>query len=113
MDKMKKINIGLVLIQIEEAHTKKWPLGFTDHPENHHTFEDRISRANEFVAKFNQFENVYVDGWDNNFEQSFQAWPDCFVLINEDLMILEKSEYCTNAVIINDYATIIENMIYN
>ena len=66
--KMKKNNIGLILIQIEEAHTKKWPLGFTDHPDNHNIFENRVSRANDFAKRFNQFENVYIDGWDNNFE---------------------------------------------
>ena len=108
---MKKNNIGLLLIQIEEAHTTKWPLGFQDHPINHETFENRVFRANEFKNKFSQFENVYVDGWDNNFENTYQAWPDRFVLIDKDLKILEKSEYSMDAVIINDYANIIEQMI--
>jgi len=104
-------NIGLILVQIEEAHTTKWPLGFTDHPSNHHTFEDRVSRANEFIVKFPEFENVYIDGWTNDFEQEFQAWPDRFVLVDSDLMILEKSEYSMGAVIVNDYANIISSMI--
>ena len=109
--KMKKNNIGLILIQIEEAHTKKWPLGFTDHPDNHNIFENRVSRANDFAKRFNQFENVYIDGWDNNFEETYQAWPDRFVLIDNDLKILEKSEYSMNVIIINDYVNIIEQMI--
>jgi hypothetical protein len=108
---MKKNNIGLILIQIEEAHTKKWPLGFLDHPENHNTFENRVSRANEFVKRFTKFENVYIDGWNNIFEETFQAWPDRFVLVDKDLKILEKSEYSFNAVIFNDYADIIQSMI--
>lgn len=111
MDDMENNNIGLILVQIEEAHTKKWPIGFTDHPENHKTFENRVDRANEFVSKFPEFKNVYVDGWTNDFEQTYQAWPDRFVLVNEDLIILEKSEYSTNAIIINDYANIISSMI--
>ena len=111
MKDMRANNIGLILVQIEEAHTIKWPLGFTDHPENHHTFDDRILRANEFVNKFPEFENVYVDGWTNDFEQTFQAWPDRFVLVNKDLMILEKSEYSMDAIIINDYANIISLMV--
>ncbi len=108
---MEQFDIGLILIQIEEAHTTKWPLGFTDHPENHNTFEDRIKRANEFVSKFPQFKNVYVDSWTNDFEHEFQAWPDRFVLIDPDLIILEKSEYSMDAVIIRDYANIIESMV--
>lgn len=108
---MKKKNIGLILIQIEEAHTKKWPLGFSDHPENHNTFENRVFRANEFVKKFDKFENVYIDGWENIFEETFQAWPDRFILVDKNLKILAKSEYSNNAIIINDYADIIRSMI--
>lgn len=111
MTDMKINNIGLILVQIEEAHTIKWPLGFSDHPSNHHTFEDRVERANEFVNQFPEFENVYIDGWTNDFEQTYQAWPDRFVLIDKNLIILEKSEYSSNAVIINDYANIISSMI--
>jgi hypothetical protein len=111
MDKMKEKNIGLILIQIEEAHTDKWPLGFDDHPKNHKTFENRVKRANEFKQKFNKFENVYVDSWSNDFEQSFQAWPDKFVLIDSDLKILNKSEYSMNATIINDYSDIITDLL--
>lgn len=110
---MENNNIGLILVQIEEAHTNKWPLGFTDHPSNHHTFVNRVSRANEFVNKFPKFKNVYVDGWTNDFEQEFQAWPDRFVLVDSNLMILEKSEYSMGAIIINDYADIISSMIKN
>ena len=108
---MKNANIGLILVQIEEAHTVKWPLGFADHPINHSTFEARVARANEFKAQFPQFENVYIDSWTNDFENTFQAWPDRFVLIDKDLKILAKSEYSMSAVIIDDYADIIESMI--
>lgn len=108
---MKQMNIGLILVQIEEAHTVKWPLGFADHPLNHTTFEARVARANEFVAKFSQFTNVYVDAWTNDFENAFQAWPDRFVLIDPDLKILAKSEYSMDALIVDDYADIIESMI--
>ena len=99
------------MVQIEEAHITKWPLGFTDHPENHHTFEDRVLRANEFVSKFPQFKNVYVDGWTNDFEHVFQAWLDRFVLIDSDLITLEKFEYSMDAAIIRDHANIIESMV--
>lgn len=110
MNKMKEMNVGLILIQIEEAHTKKWPLGFQNHPINHKSFEHKVERANEFKNKFNQFENVYVDSWSNDFENIYQAWPDKFVLIDKNLKVLEKSEYSMDATIINDYADIIENM---
>ena len=107
---MKKKNIGLILVQIEEAHTTKWPLGFKDHPENHKTFEHRVERANEFVNKFSQFENVYIDGWSNDFENRYQAWPDKFVLVDSELKVLDKSEYSMDAVIIRDYSDIIAEL---
>lgn len=110
MEKMKDKNIGLVLIQIEEAHTNKWPLGFIDHPENHKTFQHRVNRANEFKNKFNEFENVYVDTWNNDFENTYQAWPDKFVFIDKDMKVIKKSEYSMEALIIEDYSKIIENL---
>ncbi len=112
MNKMKEKNIGLILVQIGEAHTNKWPLGFEYHPENHKTYENRIERCHEFMEKFPQFENVFIDKWNNEFEQRFQAWPDKFVLIDSDLKVLEKSEYSRrDALIINDYSDIIMNMV--
>jgi len=108
---MKEINVGLILIQIEEAHSDKWKKGFEDHPVNHTSFEHRLKRANEFKTKFSEFENVYVDNWSNDFENNFQAWPDKFVLVDNNLKLLDKSKYSMNATIINDYAELIENMV--
>lgn len=111
---MEKVKLGIILIQIEEAHTTKWPLGFVDHPENHKTFEERVKRANEFAGKYSKFKNVYIDGWKNEFEEKFQAWPDRYVLIDKELKILEKSEYSLSGVIKKDYTQTIEEIIeYN
>lgn len=108
---MKTLNIGLVLVQIEEAHSKKWSTGFEDHPDNHNTFEDRVERAKKFISMFECFrDNVYVDGWHNEFENTFQAWPDQFVLVDKNLKILTKSEYTMDAAIFEDYADIINNL---
>lgn len=108
---MKENNIGLILIQIEEAHSVKWKTGFVDHPENHKSFEHRLQRAMKFKTKYSQFENVYVDNWTNDFENIFQAWPDKFVFVNKELQLLEKSEYDMDAVITTDYTKLIEQCI--
>jgi len=41
----------IILVQIQEAHSKYWPQGMDNHPDIHRTLEDRISRAQEFNAK--------------------------------------------------------------
>jgi len=102
--------IELILVQICEAHTNKWPLGMTDHPEQHKNFEERLNRANEFNNSYPYFE-VYVDAFDNKFENIYRAWPDKYVIINKDKCITGKSEYSMNAVIVLDYAKIIEDLI--
>ena len=111
---MEEKNIGLILVHIEEAHTIKWPLGLSDHPTNHTGFADRIERAQQFVHNYpqlNQFNNVYIDTWSNDFEQTYQSWPDKFYLIDQDLKVLDKSEYSSNAKIITDYSEIISKLI--
>ena len=93
----------LILIQIQEAHSKYWPTGMSDHPDLQRTFEDRVNRAKAFIQKYNiQFE-VYVDPWGDPFEQTFQSWPDRYYLIDNENKVLDKSKYSYGANLMNDY----------
>lgn len=80
-------------------------MGFSSHPSDQHSFEDRLSRAQSF-AKDSQLSNIYVDGFDNAYEQTFQSWPDKFYRIDKNMMIVEKSEYSDDAKLTNDYSII-------
>jgi len=122
---LKDNNIQLILIQIDEAHTDRWPIGLPNTVKPHKTFQDRIDRANEFVNKWNPPYKVYIDGWNNEFSNKFQAWPDEHYYVGKDLIIIERSEYskdtctyanactydnactysndCTDACVIEDY----------
>lgn len=97
---------NLILIQISEAHTKKWPIGYVDHPEQQNNLDDRINRMKEFKKIYNQnnvFNNVYVDLFENTFENTYHAWPDKYYYVDSNFIILDKSRYDDNAVLINDY----------
>lgn len=107
---MKEHKIELILIQICEAHTNKWPLGMNDHPEQHKTFDDRIKKANDFNNDYPYFE-VYIDSFDNKFENTYRAWPDRYVIVDKDKKIIGKSEYSMDAVVVYDYAKLIEDLI--
>jgi hypothetical protein len=102
--------IKLILVQICEAHTNKWPLGMSTHPEQHKNFEERIKRANEFNMLYPYFE-VYIDTFDNKFENIYRAWPDKYVVINKERTIIGKSEYSFDALVIYDYAKLINDLI--
>jgi hypothetical protein len=110
-NKMKENNIQLILVQIDEAHSNKWKIGLYDHPENQKNMNDRINRANEF-NKLYPFFNVYIDDWNNNFQNIFQSWPDQFYLINNDFIVINKSFY-KDAIIVEDYSDIIDKLLDN
>lgn len=91
--KLDDLNIKVVMVQIEEAHTNKWPVGYTYLPTNHANFEDRVQRANEFVKKYNCPYDIYVDGFDNRFEETFRAWPDKYYFLDDSMRVLNNSIY--------------------
>jgi len=90
-DKLKKLNISLILIQICEAHTEKWPIGLD--ASSQVNFEDRVDRARNLIKSENVPYPVLVDSWDNTFESIFQSWPDKYYIINNNMIIQSKSEY--------------------
>ncbi len=110
---MKQYNINLILIQIDEAHTDKWPIPIdslldVEIAKPQQSFNDRIDRAQYFVKKYKPPFDVYVDGWDNKFAETFRAWPDKYHCVDPDLKLIAKSEYYTEG---NKDATIIVDVV--
>lgn len=88
-------NIIFLLVQIDEAHSTKWPIGLINTPEPQISFSDRIKQANDFVLNYDigfAFK-ILIDGWDNLFAETFRAWPDKYYFIDNTYKILGKSEY--------------------
>jgi hypothetical protein len=90
-------DVGVILIQIHEAHSSAWPTGLDQQPEPQSCISDRIQRANEFIAEDQPPFPVYIDTWEDKFEQTFQSWPDKYYMINRDMQVLAKSTYGTRA----------------
>lgn len=135
-DDIVRAGIKVVLVQVDEAHSSAWPMSLPDQPEPQSTFEERIDRANEFVRKYVNFTSVpfsnsltfisfryncpfevYVDGWDNEFEQTFQAWPDKYHALDGDLKVIAKAEYHRGngdgkeAAVVEDYVDLLKRLI--
>ena len=117
---LKKNNINIILIQIDEAHSTAWPMAIdtllqVDKVEPQKTFQDRIDRAKYFIEKYNPPYKVYIDTWSNDFANLFRAWPDKYHCINKDLQVIAKSEYHSEgdkeAVIIEDCTIFLEKLL--
>ncbi len=89
--------IGIILIQIHEAHSTAWPTGLSEVVQPQTCIQDRLDRANKFIQTDKPLYPVYVDTWDNTFEQTFRAWPDKYYLIDSEKKVLQKSTYGANA----------------
>ena len=94
---MKKANIKFILIQIDEAHSTGWPIGLVDTPEPQKSFQERIERANKFVLIDKPADpfTVLIDGWSNEFAETFHAWPDKYYMVDPQYQVLAKAEYGT------------------
>lgn len=91
---LEKIGIRLILIQIHEAHSDAWPIGLKDQPKPNSCYKDRVDRAQDFVKVEQPPYDVYIDGWDDQFEQNFRAWPDRYYHIDlPSMRILSTSSY--------------------
>ncbi len=108
-EKIKKSKYCLILVQIQEAHTKLWPLGMTNHPDLQKTFSDRVERANIFKDKYKIPYKIVIDPWGDIFENIYHAWPDKYYLIGTDHRVITKSEYNMGAIVVNDYADFLES----
>lgn len=115
-DRLFQVGIKVILIQIDEAHSSEWPMALENQPTPQKTFQDRIDRAKEFVQKHDPPYNVYIDGWNNDFAETFRAWPDKYHAVNDNLEVFAKAEYGTGsdgnaeAVVIEDYCDLLEKL---
>ncbi len=107
--------IGVILIQIHEAHSTAWPTGLAKVVQPQTCIQDRLNRANQFIQTDKPLYPVYVDTWDNTYELTFRAWPDKYYLIDTDKRVLQKSTYGANsdALIDIDCITLIRQMLSN
>ena len=112
---MKKEGILFILIQIDEAHSSAWPVGLIDQPEPQKNIQERIERANIFVQTESVPFPVYVDTWQNDFAETYHAWPDKYYCFDSDFNVLVKSEYGSegemDAKIKLDCVTLINNLL--
>ena len=114
-ERMEWANIRFILIQIEEAHTDGWPIGRDYQPKNHSCFKDRVDMANQFIQNFNPPFPVYIDDFDNKFENRFRAWPDKFYCIDQEYKVIQKSQYGDSGdmdgVVLEDCTVTIERLL--
>ncbi len=92
-ERIRAKGMDVILIQIDEAHSSGWPVGLEDQPEPHKDFSERIARANQFVEEYKPPYKVLVDTWDNEFGETFHAWPDKYVCVDRDKKVTHVSEY--------------------
>ena len=115
-DEMKKNGILFILIQIDEAHSSAWPIALPNQPEPQANFGERVERANAFVQADKPPFPVYVDPWNNEFAETYRAWPDQYCCAQlPSKKIIAKSEYGTegdeNALIVMDCTVLIRKLI--
>ncbi len=110
---MKEKKIGLILVQINEAHSTLWPNGLKNTPLPQKSFEERVDRANKFVTEEKCPFDVFIDDWENNFDNKFRAWPDKYYCVDDQLKIIETSSYGTkkDALIDKDCLDLIKELL--
>lgn len=110
---MKEKKIGLILVQINEAHSTLWPTGLKETPFPQKSFEERVERANKFVKEENCPFKVLVDSWNNSFDNKFRAWPDKYYCVDSNKKIIETSSYGSkkDALIDKDCLELIKELI--
>lgn len=90
---MTEKKISFILIQINKVHSLLWPVSPPNQTEPQENIEDRLIRANNFVTQESVPFIVLVDTWSNEFAENYHAWPDKYVMIDNNLTILEMSKY--------------------
>jgi hypothetical protein len=86
-------NIKLILIQIDEAHSTKWPIGRDYQPEPHANLQDRIQRTIQFNETYKPPYPILIDNWNNDFANMYRCWPDQYILLDHNFVICAKSQY--------------------
>ncbi len=114
-DKLKRLNIGMILIQINEAHTTKWKIGKEYCPKVQEDYDDRVKRANEFVQEYDVPYPVYIDGWEDTYDNNYRSWPDKYYYVEVNTkQVIKKSEYHMTgsklAIVKEDYARLLRDL---
>jgi hypothetical protein len=87
--------INIICLYVREAHVvyrdenKKivggWPIGYTQYEyEQHKNLDERIAMAKIFTDEFLWHIPTYVDNFENNFDNTYGAWPDRVFLFDSD-----------------------------
>jgi hypothetical protein len=106
-------NVHLILIYVNEAHSNKWPQGYDHQPNAPISMQDRIFSAKAFVDDNHCTIPVFVDLWNNCFDDLFHAWPDKYYLVDSDLKLITYSSYGSTAdgVIDKDICVLLQELI--
>jgi hypothetical protein len=117
--RLEQHKINIILVQIDEAHSDAWPVAIpeilgVEQPKPQQCFQDRVDRANSFVAEYAPPYPIFIDGWNNEFAELYQAWPDKYYCLDANLKVIAKSEYHKEghyeAKIIEDYTNLLETL---
>jgi len=114
---MKEKKINFILIQIDEAHSTAWPKGVPNAPNPQKCFEERVERAQKFIAEEKPPFEVLIDCWENDFANKYKAWPDKYYCITRtksgQYKIIDKSRYglSGDAIINKDCCDLIEEIL--
>ena len=93
---MENAGILFILVQIDEAHSTAWPIGLPNTVAPQNSFVERVIRANEFASLLPHNTKSFIlkiDGWNNEFANTYKAWPDAYYLVDSSLTVLAKSTY--------------------
>lgn len=75
-------------VYISEAHAEdEWPLGTKYCYNQPKEMETRLEIANTFVKDFKVETPMLVDTMDNQFDNSFAAWPERFYIVHNDRVV--------------------------
>lgn len=91
--KLKEKKINIILVQINEAHSTKWPNGLINTPQPQKDFSERVERANNFVKEDNCPFTVLIDDWNDIYDNKYQVWPDKYYCVDKNMKIVEMSKY--------------------
>ena len=70
-------------VEDKDGKLDGWPIGHAYRIPQHKTLDERIEQAKQFVESFGVDIPMYVDTFDNQFNQAYAGWPDRAYLIRD------------------------------
>ena len=68
-------------------------MGLENEPDVHKSLKDKVTKIEKYINEDNPPFPVFIDSFEGEFEELYQAWPDKYYLVNNDKKILITSEY--------------------